>query len=294
MLTIKAAAEQTAVPITTLRAWERRYGIASPVRTEAGYRLYDDRALEEIRAMRTLLEEGWAPRQAADEVRRRRHTATPVAAATAFDGAGLPPHEALVEAAIRLDEASLAQALDIAFSRASFEHVLEHWLTPALHLVGLAWEDGRLDVSGEHFVSAGIMRRLSSIYDASGGTGSGPRVLVGLAANCEHEIPALCFAIAARRQGLRATYLGSSLPTSAWVAATADPTVGAAALSVTATAEIADTEAVIAALRAQRPDLLVAVGGVHAEAMQGASLRFDGSITEAARQLADRVLPAGR
>lgn len=41
MVTIKRAAELTGVPEHTLRAWERRYGLVAPARTDGGYRLYD-------------------------------------------------------------------------------------------------------------------------------------------------------------------------------------------------------------------------------------------------------------
>ena len=286
MLTIKAASEQTAVPVATLRAWERRYGIADPVRTENGYRLYDDRALGEIRAMQALLAAGWAPRQAADEVRRRRTTPAEALMALIADHAGLPGPEALVEAAQRLDEPALAGILDEAFAKASFEHVFEAWLTPALQLIGRAWIEGNLDISGEHLVSAAVMRRLAALYDASGAGGLGPRVLVGLATGCEHEIPALAFAIAARRIGMRATYLGPDLPASAWVSATRDPSVGAVVLSVTTTRDIEATGAVIAAMREARPDLQIAVGGARSDEVDGATVRFSRGVPDAARTLA--------
>jgi len=32
----------------TLRAWERRYGVLSPIRTESGYRLYSDETLRRL------------------------------------------------------------------------------------------------------------------------------------------------------------------------------------------------------------------------------------------------------
>ena len=41
MFTIKRAAELTGLPVATLRAWERRYGVVAPIRSEGGYRLYE-------------------------------------------------------------------------------------------------------------------------------------------------------------------------------------------------------------------------------------------------------------
>ena len=40
--------------------------------------------------------------------------------------------------------------LDDAFSRGSFESVVDGWLMPALVEVGTAWHQGRLGVAGEY------------------------------------------------------------------------------------------------------------------------------------------------
>src|SRR3712207_450395 len=55
MYTIRQAAARTGVPVSLLRAWERRYAIGRPTRTPAGYRLYDDEAIERLRTMRRLV-----------------------------------------------------------------------------------------------------------------------------------------------------------------------------------------------------------------------------------------------
>src|SRR4249919_896872 len=69
MYTIKQAAARTGLSIPTIRAWERRYGVVSPSRTPAGYRLYDDAAIARLNAMRSLVEtDGWRPSQAAARV----------------------------------------------------------------------------------------------------------------------------------------------------------------------------------------------------------------------------------
>ena len=68
MFTIKHAADVTGVPVATLRAWERRYGVVNPVRSDGGYRLYDEKSLGTIRAIRDLVAAGWSASQAAAEV----------------------------------------------------------------------------------------------------------------------------------------------------------------------------------------------------------------------------------
>jgi len=70
MYTIKQAASRSGVPVQLLRAWERRYGVVEPTRTPSGYRLYDEAAIARLRAMRRLIDEGWAPSTAAGHIRQ--------------------------------------------------------------------------------------------------------------------------------------------------------------------------------------------------------------------------------
>jgi methanogenic corrinoid protein MtbC1 len=80
--TIHRAAELTGVGEATLRAWERRYGVLTPARSPGRYRLYDEASLDTIRAMRSLIESGWAAGQAAAEVKRGWRPGPDVARAT--------------------------------------------------------------------------------------------------------------------------------------------------------------------------------------------------------------------
>lgn len=55
---IREVSNQTGVNAITLRAWERRYGLIEPVRTEGGHRLYTLEHIERIKAAVKLTEEG--------------------------------------------------------------------------------------------------------------------------------------------------------------------------------------------------------------------------------------------
>ena len=49
MLPIRTVADLTGINPVTLRAWERRYGLIQPTRTESGHRLYSMRDVEAVR-----------------------------------------------------------------------------------------------------------------------------------------------------------------------------------------------------------------------------------------------------
>jgi len=295
MYTIRRAAEITGVPAATLRAWERRYAVIAPVRTESGYRLYDDASLGEISAMHALVEAGWSARQAAEEIQRRRRaeptTVTPPAQGerSGIDETGLSLIDRFVAAAAALDGTRLGDVLDEAFSRASFEVVVDGWLMPALRTLGDAWADGGLGIASEHLASHAVLRRLSAAYEAAAQARGGDRVVVGLAPGCRHELGALAFATAARRVGLAVLYVGADLPVDSWLDAVADHRADAAVLAVpTALDRQATTDAALA-LRRTHPDLAVMVGGAEQALLPSPARHLGHEIGAAAGRLAEQL-----
>ena len=65
LLRIGELSRRTGVNVDTLRAWERRYGILEPARSDGGFRLYSANDEERARAMRGLISEGLSAAQAA-------------------------------------------------------------------------------------------------------------------------------------------------------------------------------------------------------------------------------------
>jgi DNA-binding transcriptional MerR regulator len=55
---IGAVASMLAVPASTLRAWEERYALVTPVRSEGSQRLYSRAQIEQLRFVKTQLEAG--------------------------------------------------------------------------------------------------------------------------------------------------------------------------------------------------------------------------------------------
>jgi MerR family transcriptional regulator, light-induced transcriptional regulator len=222
MYTIKQAARLTGVSEASLRAWERRYEVVAPHRTEAGYRIYSDADLAVLRAMRRLVDAGSTPSVAARTVRSG-------GGARIIDA---PDVDAFVRAAARVDVIGIERALDRGLALGSFEHAVEHWLFPALAALGDAWADGTVDVAGEHAASAAAHRRLAAAFQAAGHDSRAPRVVVGLPPGSQHELGALAFATALKRKGLDVVYLGANVPEVSWVAAVTASSAAAAVLAV--------------------------------------------------------------
>jgi MerR family transcriptional regulator, light-induced transcriptional regulator len=297
MYTIKQAAARSGINVPLLRAWERRYAIVAPTRTDAGYRLYDEAAIVRLRAMRSLVDAGWSPRQAAQRVVEAGDAAVADLASEAPAGSGddSPTAAEFVDAASRLDAGGIERALDDMFAVGSFERVVEDRLFPALEALGDAWAHGHVSVAGEHAASAAAIRRLGIAFEAAAHSGTGePPVIVGLPPGMRHEAAALAFGTAARRAGLPVIYLGGDVPADSWVAATETSKARAAVMGVVMDRDVAAADEVVAALRAARPALTVAVGGRRAaEVADGEILHLPPGLSAAVDELRRALGRAG-
>lgn len=279
MYTIKQASARSGVGIPLLRAWERRYGVVQPVRTPAGYRLYDEEAIDRLRGMRRLVEAGWSPREAAARIRALEADAIRSLAAGQAEGSGAVMAPAgqgelvsrIVTAAADLDRAALEGALDEAFSAARFEAAAQGVVLPAMVGVGEAWARGELDVGAEHAASAAVLRRLGAAFQAAGSAAGGPTVLVGLPPGSHHELAALAFATAARRGGMDVVYLGANVPVASWLRVAGDTGAAAIVIGAVMEADAASAGEVLAALAGELPEVVRAVGGRHAADVPGES-----------------------
>jgi methanogenic corrinoid protein MtbC1 len=98
-------------------------------------------------------------------------------------------------------------------------------------------------------------------FEAAGGSGGDRPVLVGLPPGARHEIASLAFATAARRAGLPVVYLGPDVPAASWVAAAERTGARAVAMGIVLEEDVSGGNAVVTALRATHPALVIAIGG---------------------------------
>jgi len=298
LFTIKQAATMTGVREATLRTWERRYGVVSPTRTEAGYRLYGNDSIAAITAMRKLVDAGWSPAVAAKAIREGEiPTAGPAMPElreglrhTGDEGNAATFMEMFLTAAALMDAPGIEASLDRGFSIGSFEHSVDAWLFPTLIALGEGWARGEIDVAGEHLASHAVLRRLSSAYDAAGSRARGPAVVVGLPAGSAHELGALAFATAAKRRGLDVLYLGANVPSTSWEAAVLGCSARAAVFSVVTPADRPSAISTAQQLMALHPQLLVASGGAAGADLAPGVVSLPQPLGEAAERL-DQLLP---
>jgi methanogenic corrinoid protein MtbC1 len=296
MYTIKQAAARTGLSVSTIRAWERRYGVVQPARTTAGYRLYDDESLARLIAMRHLVDEqGWRASQAAERVLADGPdlaTMTEVAGL----GTGSTPAEgpspsttsdvavaAFLQAAGELDVPAMETILDESFAAQRFELAMDRVVFPALRAIGETWSSDEVDVAVEHAASETVRRRLARFFDAAWRGHRAPRMVVGLPPTARHEIGAFAFAVAARRAGLDVLYLGADVPLESWLRTARETAAPVVVLAVVIPSDVAPATVVVEALRSMARPPTCALGGALAHEVPASlgALLLPGSLDQA-------------
>jgi len=212
LLRIGELSRRVGVPVESLRAWERRYGLLTPSRTQGGFRLYGEDDVARVLAMRANLERGLFAAEAARLALAEDVTEPLRAPAPTADAAQLA---ATLD---RFDEAGAQQALDRLLATLTIDVVLRDVLLPYLHELGERWEGGEVSVAQEHFASNLLRGRLTAL--ARGwDRGGGPRALLACAEGERHDLPLVGFGLALRGHGWRISYLGADTPVASLVEA---------------------------------------------------------------------------
>jgi DNA-binding transcriptional MerR regulator len=192
-----------------LRAWETRYGLLRPSRSQGGFRLYSDDDEARVRLMRMYQERGLSAAEAAG-LAASAEPAAPEAAAEE-NGRVVADVQRLSDALDAFDEAGAHAAFDSLVSALSVDALVRQAVIPYLEQLGSRWERGEASVAQEHFASNVIRGRLLGL--ARGwGQGTGPRALLACAPGEQHDLPLVCFGLALRARGWRITYLGPDTP----------------------------------------------------------------------------------
>ena len=204
-LQIGELSRRSGVSTELLRAWERRYGLLRPARSEGGFRLYSPQDERRVTVMRNHLERGLSAAQAArltlEEAERRPDEAPALARGI----------ESLRDALDALDETAAHTAFDRLLSDFSVETVLGEVVLPYLHELGERWARGEASVADEHFASNLLRGRLLGLARGWDG-GSGPRALLACAPGEQHDLALIVFGLVLRELGWRITFLGPDTP----------------------------------------------------------------------------------
>lgn len=206
-LRIGELSRRTGTSVDLLRAWEKRYGLLDPDRSDGGFRLYSDEDVGRVRAMQAHLADGLA---AAEAARRALENGGPEAG-----GGNLieQSRRELADALASFAEGRANAVLDRLLGALSLDTVLGEVVLPYLHELGEAWARGDASVAQEHFASNFFRGRLFGL-GRGWGEGTGPHALLACPPREQHDLGLIAFGLALRNRGWRITYLGQDTPLS--------------------------------------------------------------------------------
>ncbi|MEV7312219.1 MerR family transcriptional regulator [Streptomyces microflavus] len=244
-LTTGAVARLLGVAPTTLRSWDRRYGIGPASREGGRHRRWTSADIGLLECMCGLTNAGMPPAEAAraalaaasrdapgrpDEPASRSRTPssrTPAASSLTSEASSHAPGalpvgrarrecRGLARAAVRLDAQAMDELLDAAIDKYGLLAAWESVIMPTLHAVGRKWEGGgERYIEVEHLLSwhvSSALRRAAARRAPTAGSGVS---LLACTPGESHTLALEALAAGLARQGLPVRMFGAALPVEA-------------------------------------------------------------------------------
>ena len=214
---IRVVSSRTGVSPTLLRAWERRYGVVEPGRSDGGQRLYSDDDIERLLLLKRATDAGRAIRRVAElETEALRELVREDRSAMGPAEVGDDRVDGAMAAAWRAVEEMDAEGLEKELRRAvvtlGASAFTDRLVAPLLRTIGDRWVEGRMRPAHEHMATEVIKRVLHWMVEPSRGETGGPGVVVGTLSGEMHELGALLAGATAALEGWHVTFLGQDLP----------------------------------------------------------------------------------
>ncbi|MBE2200643.1 MAG: MerR family transcriptional regulator [Anaerolinea sp.] len=223
---MKVVIQETGIKPDTLRAWERRYGLPEPNRTQGGHRLYSQYDIDMLKWLLTRQKEGMSIshatrlwQQMAEEGRDPFLLTDSVAsvepARSGLDISGdmiAQTRAAWIKACLDYNEVEAQRILVQAFALYPVELVCLEVLQKGLSAIGQGWYEGRVSVQQEHFTSALAVRQLEVMLSSTVQASRHGRILIACPPHEQHTFSALLLTLLLRRRGWEVIYLGANVP----------------------------------------------------------------------------------
>lgn len=283
-LTVAAVARRLGVAPTTLRTWDRRYGLGPSARAAGAHRRYIPADVVRLEVMRRLVLSGVTPAEAARVALTDGPAAEVTAPASGADsippsalmspeptryagtggrvlsiGRGTPRTRGLARAAMSLDAEAVTATLEQAFAEEGVVPTWDGLLRPLLVAVGERWANTGEGVDVEHLLSECTARALHRRPGPAGPPTNPRPVLLACAPLDRHVLPLLVLAAALAEAQIAARTLGAATPVAAL--ATAIRRTGPAAVVLWAQLETTADLRMFDAVPRLRPPTTVIAGG---------------------------------
>lgn len=207
---IRTVSAITGINPVTLRAWERRYGLIKPRRTDTGHRVYSARDIDKINRAIVLVEKGHSISQVAAMLE-----AAAASPASPDEVSGSTWHDyqsRMLTAVSGFREDDLDEIYNEVLALFSPPVVNRKLIVPLLEEIGERWEAGTGSVAEEHFFAFYLRNKLGARFHHRGQRNLGPLLVSACLPGESHETGLLLFSLAALDRGYRLVNLGANMP----------------------------------------------------------------------------------
>jgi len=209
---IKDLERLSGIKAHTIRIWEKRYGLLSPIRDSANIRYYSDEDVKKILNISYLYEKGEKISQIAkltnDQINNRvKDLKLQFSDINSIENS-------LLKAMLDFNEVLFEKHLSKAIIRFGWEDTFLDILVPLLDKIGIMWQTNAISPLHEHFVSNLIRQKLFvAINSLSVNTKEGsPEAILFLPENELHELSLLFVYYVLKRNNVSCIYLGQKVP----------------------------------------------------------------------------------
>jgi len=212
MYSIKAVAQATGLTVETIRAWERRYKVVTPVRDSSGRRIYRPDDVLRLRRLHEATERGHAISRVAALSDEGLAALLEAPASRAAEGTAAALVTRILTAAEEFRLAECEHAVTLAAAVMPPARLVSDVLQPVLREVGERWHSGGLSVSQERLVSNVVGRHVALLLDAYARAATRETIAFATLPGERHELGLLMAAMICASRGFKAHYLGADLP----------------------------------------------------------------------------------
>ena len=216
------AAKLSGVPESLIRAWEGRYSVITPDRTESNRRLYSDSDIDKLILLRKLTQHGYRVGNLAQmplgELKELyAKNGFSAEASESYQKYSLSEiHKNIIdeciEAVRKYDDKLFEILLNQAAVKFSQPELTGKIIIPLIDKIGNYWKEGLLRVSHEHFTSAILVKFLNNLSAGFKIDSAAPKIIITTPDGQYHEVGALIGSALAASMGWKPIYLGASLP----------------------------------------------------------------------------------
>lgn len=221
---IKVVSQMTGLSEFVIRAWEKRYDVVTPSRTDTNRRLYSEGDIEKLRLLNEAVQKGYniggIAKLSVEELKSlsapEKRSYISAEDSGNYSSGELSDAESLINRAIEAIKAYDDEALETLLIKSSAQMsqplMVENFIVPLVYKIGDLWHAGDIRVANEHMASAVIRTFLANQIENYQSAENAPLVICATPRGQEHELGALIAGLTAASAGWKVVYLGANLP----------------------------------------------------------------------------------